>query len=101
MEWLLPVDPRTNRPRFNLKTLFDLCRAFSVATRIINRERIVGEDDPEEPREKERGTIREAMAKTTHAMDMLPGIDSVAFTRDSLAKWGPQPQETPNNDYMI
>ena len=30
LEWLLPVDPRTNRPRFNLKILFDLCRACPV-----------------------------------------------------------------------
>jgi hypothetical protein len=41
------------------------------------------------------------MAKANHAMDMLPGIDSVAFARDSLEKWGSQPEKTLNNDYVI
>ena len=60
LEWFLPLDPRTNRPRFNLKILFDLCRAFNVVTCILNRERSVGEDDPAGAREKERVTIRQA-----------------------------------------
>ena len=41
------------------------------------------------------------MAKAEHAMDVLPGIDSVAIARDSLEKWGRLPEETPTNDYVI
>lgn len=101
MAFFSPCDPRTNRPRFNPNTLLILCRAFSVATRIIGRETSASEDDPDEPKVKERVTIQQALAKANYAMDMLPGIDSVAFTRDSLEKWGPQPEETVNTDYAI
>ena len=101
MAFFSPHDPRTNRPRFNPNILSALCRAFNVVTRITNRTRIVGDDDPEEPRAKERVTIREAMTKANHAMDMFPGIDSVAFARDSLEKWGPQSREAPLDDYVI
>lgn len=96
-----PCDPRTNRPRFNPNALLILCRAFSVATRIIDRELRPSEDDPGEPKVKERVTIREALTRAMQSMDQLPGVDSVGFTRDSLAKWGPQPKETANTDYIM
>jgi hypothetical protein len=101
MAFFSPHDPRTNRPRFNPNILSALCRAFNVVTRITNQTCIVGDDDPEEPSAKERVTMREAMAKANHAMDVLPGIDSIVFARDSLEKWSPQPEETPNKDHRV
>jgi hypothetical protein len=101
MAFFSPIDPRTNRPRFNPNILFTLCRAFSVATRIIGREINAGEADPEEPKVKERVTIREALTKASRALDALPGVDSVALARAELGKWGPQQEETAYIDYAI
>jgi hypothetical protein len=101
MAFFSPVDPRTNRPRFNPNILVSLYRAFGVVSRIISREGRASDDDPEEPRVKERVTIHQAVVRANCAMDLLPGIDSVDFARDSLEKWGAQPEETQNNEYMI
>ena len=104
MAFFSPRDPRTNRPRFEPRILIALCRAFSVVTRIICREIPQSADDPEEPKVKERVTIRRALATASDAMDVLPGIDSVALARDSLAKWNAareQPDENLYNDYVI
>ena len=73
MEFLSPPNPRTNLPRFNPRILFDLTRALDLATRIIDRETIAN-DDPEEPKQKQRVTIRAALAKTSAGMDTLPGL---------------------------
>ena len=70
-------------------------------TRIINRELIAKDDDPDEPKVKERVTIRQAVARASYAMDVLPGIDSVALACKSLAMWSPQPEKMTNYDYTI
>jgi hypothetical protein len=79
-----PRDPRTNRPHFNVKILMDLCRAFNVATRIINRASVAWE---QEVIKRERLQLRDAMEKALNAMDRLPGVDSVAMANEVLNKW--------------
>jgi hypothetical protein len=88
MDWFSPRNPRTNKPKFDPRILFDLCRAFQVATRIILRAEIKESDQPpDEYTEKERVTIREAITRAMRAMDRLRGVDSVALAAESLAKW--------------
>ena len=96
VDWFSPRDYHTNKPRFNPNLLLALCRAFSVVTRILNREISAGEVDPEEATVREGVTIREAIGKAHRAMDLLPGVDTVAVARASLAKWTPAP---PANDH--
>jgi hypothetical protein len=84
-------DPKTNRPKFCVYNILDLCRAYNLATRVINRELVEPKPTPQEEKEaeeKERRQIREAIERSMAVADQMPGVDSVALTKDSLAEWG-------------
>ena len=79
---------RTGRPKFSVKTLVDLARAYHLATRVIAREISVEEKPEEEPlTEKERLRIDQAISKAMQAVDTVRGLDSVALANKSLSKW--------------
>jgi hypothetical protein len=88
IEWMSPRDPRSNRPQFNSKILFDLTRALYMATRIIAR---AGSDkyetSPEGSDEKHHRSLYQAIERAMQSIDRLPGMDSVALANESLAKW--------------
>jgi len=85
---LSPRSARNNRPQFSLRALGDLCRAFSLATKIINRTSLEkSERSEEEIAEKERLKVRRALDKVGWFADSLPDVDSVGLQSQSLAKW--------------
>jgi len=86
--WFSPRNPKTHRPEFNSKILVNLTRALQMATRIIAR---TGSDataiSPEESGEKQHRSLYHAIGRAMESIDRLPGLDSVALTKEMLAKW--------------
>jgi hypothetical protein len=93
IDWMSPRDPRTNRPKLNVRILCDLIRAFHIAGRIVADETdIPTRVESTESVERERQTFYEAMRRAIEQLDRLPTIDSVALGKESLQVWKANPQ---------
>jgi len=92
LAWLSPRSPKSNRPQFRMRTLLDLTRTLLLVTRILDR----GEPTPESEDQVEHSdhlSLTEALQRAMDAADGLPGLDSVAVAKESLAKWQGTPED--------
>jgi hypothetical protein len=87
LEWFSRRNARARHSKFDFGALLDLVRALNLVSRIITRAAIGASTATPEPEGRAGLTLREASAKTMDALDHFPGIDSVAFAKESLAKW--------------
>ena len=88
LDWVSPRSPRTNQPQFRPKIILDLLRASNLATRVAIR--TVTSDSGEQPEDigqRDWLTLHSATKRALDCMDRLPGVDSVALAKESLARW--------------
>ena len=102
MDWFSPRSPRTNQPEFRAKIVLDLLRALNLATRVVNRTATSDSGERrEETAQRDWLTICAASARAMDAIDKLPGMDSVALAKDSLAQWDSDSGESQHGETTV